>query len=116
MGWEWLGNKAGMGRERSQGEMEVQGQSCTTQGKLWTCMTLQSHSKLGPDGLAFNLPYCSVFEYGPPQKPRQSLKGLTAESCLLKALPRVGATNPLLKEQLGSVLQCPPQAITEIKH
>lgn len=35
---------------------------------------------------------------------------------MLKALLRVRAANPLLKEQLGSVSQSLPQAITEIKH
>ena len=41
---------------------------------------------------------------------------LTAEACLLSALPGHGATSPLLKELLGSMSQRPSQARTEIKH
>lgn len=78
--------------------------------------TIQKHLKLGPDGLAFNLPHCSVLEYGSPQQPKESLKGLRAEGCLFKALPRDRATNLLLKKQLGSVSQDPPQGFIEIKH
>lgn len=86
------------------------------QGSSGPRMTIQKHLKLGPDGLAFNLPHCSVLEYGSPQQPKESVKGLRAEGCLFKALPRDRATNLLLKKQLGSVSQDPPQGFIEIKH
>lgn len=36
-----------------------------SQGSSGPGMTLQSHPKLGPDGLALNLPHCSVLNMGP---------------------------------------------------
>lgn len=76
-------------------------------------MTFQNHPKLGSDGLVLHLPHCSIFEYGPAQQSRQSLKGPRAEGSLWKALPGLWG-NKYLTER--AIVQCLPQAINEIKH
>lgn len=53
-------------------------------------MTIQKHPKLGPGGLAFNLPHCSVLKCGSPQQPKESLKGLRAEAVSSKHSQEIG--------------------------
>lgn len=111
------------GEKNRNGQREVKVRQMRTndsfvqpQGSSGPRTTLQNHCKLSPDGLAFNLLCCSVFEYGLPQQPKQSLKRLTVEGCLLKVLPRAEVKRPLMMEQLGSTSQYPPNITIAIKH
>lgn len=91
IGWGWVGNRAGMGRER---EVRLRWRSNNNlvqlQGSSGSRMTFQSLSKLGPDGLAFNFPYCSVFEYGPHKSQGNPWRGWQLKAVCWKHSQELG--------------------------
>lgn len=91
--------------QRSQHVMQVQQKPCTTPGELWTSNGPSEYSKLGPDGLAFDRPAFLSLNMGP-----------IAAKSVAEGWGKTWGNQSLTEEATGSLSQCLPQAITEIKH